>query len=185
MVTPNSQTLLPIAFSALGWRGCKDSPLAYSFAIPWPAHREEYFLHWCISCRLPPWDDHQATKPAYWLCDDFYSMQTSQSTGFARSRTSLSFVIGYHFFLLGTSLSYHSIINNSMFFLKIAGRKARCKRIISEANKRGFGILPTRKNLRSGNLPESEILRECGHTPYACSSVTTSERKGGRGREPM
>jgi len=33
-------------------------------------------------------------------------MQTSQSTGFAWSCTSLSFVIEYHFLLLGTSLSY-------------------------------------------------------------------------------
>lgn len=111
-----SQTLLPIVFAALDRREHKDSPLEYSFAIPWPAHREEDFLHWCISCRLPPWDDRQAAKPAYWLCDDFYSMQTSQSTGFAWSRTSLSFIIGYHFFLLRTFLSYHSIINNSMFF---------------------------------------------------------------------
>ena len=40
-------------------------------------------------------------------------MQTSQSTGFAWSRTSLSFVIGYHFLLLETSLSYHAMGKNS------------------------------------------------------------------------
>lgn len=46
------------------------------------------------------------------------------------------------------------------------------ERIISEAIKRGFGILPTRKNLRSGSRPKTEILREYGHTPYACSHRT-------------
>ncbi len=35
------------------------------------------------------------------------------------------------------------------------------------------------KNLRSGTLPETEILRECGHTPYACSfGFPGMERKG-------
>ena len=52
------------------------------------------------------------------------------------------------------------------------------QRIIGEANKRGFGILPTRKNLRSGSRPKTEILRECGHTPYACSRLIFPEWKG-------
>ena len=52
------------------------------------------------------------------------------------------------------------------------------ERIISEAIKRGFGILPTRKNLRSGSKPKTEILWECSHTPYACSLLVHPEWKG-------
>lgn len=65
----------------------------------------------------------------------------------------------------------------------MAGRLRHFQRIIGEANKRGFGILSTRKNLRSGSRPKTEILRECSHTPYACFSITTPERKGGEGTD--
>ncbi len=44
-------------------------------------------------------------------------------------------------------------------------------------------MLPTRKNLRSGALPKTEILRECGHTPYgdvfpcACAKANAEKFK--------
>ena len=57
-----------------------------------------------------------------------------------------------------------------------AGRFRPSQRIIGEAKKQGFGKLPTSKNLRSGSRPETEILRKCGHTSYACSVVTSPER---------
>jgi hypothetical protein len=50
------------------------------------------------------------------------------------------------------------------------------RRIIGE--KQGFGKLPTSKNLSSGSRPETEILRKCGHTSYACSVMTSPERTG-------
>ena len=70
-----------------------------------------------------------------------------------------------------------------MSFLKIAGRKARCKRIISEANKRGFGILPTRKNLCSGNLPESEIYGSVATLPMLALLLLPRKGREGKGTD--
>ena len=67
--------------------------------------------------------------------------------------------------------------------MKIAGRKARCKRIISEANKRGFGILPTRKNLRSGNLPESEIYGSVATLPMLAFLLLPRKGREGKGTD--
>ncbi|MBO1304415.1 hypothetical protein J3353_15715, partial [Faecalibacterium sp. Marseille-Q4137] len=38
-------------------------------------------------------------------------------------------------------------------------------------------VLSNKKNLRSGSRPKTEILRECGHTPYACSLLVHPEWK--------
>ncbi len=59
-----------------------------------------------------------------------------------------------------------------------AGSFRPFKRNIGEGKKQGFGKLPTSKNLHSGSKPETEILRKCGHTSYACSVVTSPERTG-------
>lgn len=67
-----------------------------------------------------------------------------------------------------------------MSFLKIAGRNARSKRIISEANKREADTpnkkkSPLRRSVGNGEFAVGD------HTPYACSSVTTQEMNGGEG----
>ena len=102
-------------------------------------------------------------------------MQTSQSTGFAWSRTSLRFVIRHHFFLVYSIFIIPPSWKSLNAFLPI-GRRTRLERILGEAIERG-GRHPIRYCFPSVSSALSAWRRVCASPCWENRRLCNGQRK--------